>query len=140
MAGEASGEYALDGLAVPETLNLLHDLLARVGREHPGVGAEDLSMFETAVIEIAGNMVEHGVAPGGVTYGLRLDVRPDRLVATLWESGEPVPDAEGRSADELPEVWSERGRGLALAGTVLDELTYQRVAGGNRWQLTRLRH
>lgn len=139
MAGEVTGEYTLDGLAVPETLNLLHDLLARVGREHPGVAAEDLSLFETAVIEIAGNVVEHGLPRGEVTYGLRLVVRPDRLEGTLWESGGPVPEAEHWAAGELPDEWSEGGRGLVLADTVLDDLDYQRVAGGNRWRMTRLR-
>jgi serine/threonine-protein kinase RsbW len=139
VVGEGAGEYALDGLAVPETLSLLHDLLEQVGRDHPGVAAEDLSMFETAVIEIAGNVVEHGLPRGEVTYGFRLVVRPDRLEATLWDSGGPVPEAERRVTGELPGEWSEQGRGLVLAGTVLDDLGYQRVAGGNRWQMTRLR-
>jgi serine/threonine-protein kinase RsbW len=139
VAGQVTGEYALDGLAVPETLNLLHDLLEQVGRDHPGVAVEDLSMFETAVIEIAGNVVEHGLPPGEVTYGFRLVVRPDRLEATLWDSGGLVPEAEHRVTGGLPDEWSEQGRGLVLAGTVLDDLGYQRVAGGNRWQMTRLR-
>jgi serine/threonine-protein kinase RsbW len=135
-----TGEYRLDGLAVPETLDLLHDLLERVGREHPEVAPADVMMFETAVIEIAGNVVEHGVPRGKVSYGFRLDVLADRLEATLWESGTPVEGgAVSGARGEMPDEWSEDGRGLALAGSVLDELSYRRVAGGNRWQLTRLR-
>jgi hypothetical protein len=34
-----TGDYLLEGLAVPESLNLLHDLLERVGREHPDLDA-----------------------------------------------------------------------------------------------------
>jgi hypothetical protein len=34
-----TGDYLLEGLAVPGSLNLLHDLLERVGREHPDLDA-----------------------------------------------------------------------------------------------------
>jgi len=137
MAGD--GEYRLEGLAVPETLDLLHGLLARAGAEHPDITPADLMMFETAVIEIAGNVVEHGVPPGEVTYGFRLVVLPDRLEGTLWDSGAPLPEAPLEQGSVMPGEWREEGRGLALAGTVLDDLSCQRVAGGNRWRMTRLR-
>jgi serine/threonine-protein kinase RsbW len=65
-----TGDYLLEGLAVPESLNLLHDLLERVGREHPDLDAGDLMMFETAVIEVAGNVVEHGRPPGARHLGV----------------------------------------------------------------------
>jgi serine/threonine-protein kinase RsbW len=55
-----SGDYVLDGLAVPESLNLLQDLLEEVGQEHPELAASDLMLFETAVIEVAGGVVERG--------------------------------------------------------------------------------
>ena len=38
-----TGEYLLEGLAVPESLNLLHDLLDRVGSEHPDIDSGDLA-------------------------------------------------------------------------------------------------
>ena len=62
------GDYRVDTLAVPETLNLLHDLLDRVRDENPDVEATDLMLFETAVIEIANNVVEHGRPPGTIRY------------------------------------------------------------------------
>jgi serine/threonine-protein kinase RsbW len=131
-----AGEYRLDGLAVPETRGELHDLLARVAAEHPDVAGEDLQLFETAVIEIAGNVVEHGRPEGQVTYAFTLRVLDDRLSATLEDSGQeepPPPEAD------MPSVWAEEGRGLALAGAVLDELDVERRDGWNHWQLTRMR-
>jgi serine/threonine-protein kinase RsbW len=131
-----TGEYLIDGLAVPESLDLLHDLLERVAREHPDVSAADLMMFETAVIEIAGNVVEHGRPPGEVTYGFRLEVLPDRLEGVLIDSGEELPPSPEAT---MPSHWDESGRGLALAGSVLDHLSYTRDEGENRWQMRRLR-
>ena len=74
-----AGDYRVDTLAVPETINLLHDLLARVRAEHPDVQSTDLMLFETAVIEIANNVVEHGMPPGTIKYSFTLEVEPDRL-------------------------------------------------------------
>jgi hypothetical protein len=48
-------------------------------------------MFETAVIEVAGNVVEHRRPPGHVTWAFRLSVLGDRLEARLSDSGEEYP-------------------------------------------------
>jgi serine/threonine-protein kinase RsbW len=131
-----TGDYVLEGLAVPESLDLLHDLLERVGSEHPDIDAGDLMMFETAVIEVAGNVVEHGRPPGDVTWAFRLSVRPDRLEAQLSDSGEEYPG--GTWGTSMPtDLLQEDGRGLALATAVLDALEYERSAGVNHWTMRR---
>ena len=131
-----TGDYVLEGLAVPESLNLLHALLERVGQEHPDIDAADLMMFETAVIEVAGNVVEHGRPHGRVTWAFRLSVLPDRLEGELSDSGEEYPGGTwGPMPDDLLQ---EDGRGLALATAVLDRLDYRRSDGVNHW--TMLRH
>jgi serine/threonine-protein kinase RsbW len=132
MGGE---EYTLDGLAVPESLGLLHDLLEKVAEDHPGLSPNDLLLFETAVIEIAGNVVEHGRPPGEVRYTFTLAVLPDRLEAVLTDTGEEVPDPDG--ADLMPDGWDETGRGLPLARAALDELSYARGDDGNLWRMTK---
>lgn len=130
-----AGDYELEEPAVPESLDRLQDLLARVAEEHPEVGTDDLMMFETAAVELVGNVVEHGRPPGQVHYRFRLRVLPDRLVAEVTDTSEVAAAAERR---EMPSPWDEAGRGLPLAGTALDELTCERVGRGNRWRLTRL--
>lgn len=133
-----TGDYVLEGLAVPESLNVLHDLLERVGREHPELDRGDLMMFETAVIEVAGNVVEHGRPPGDVTWAFRLWVRSDRLEAELSDSGEEYPG--GTWGTSMPaDPLQEDGRGLALATAVLDSLEYQRSAAANHWTMRRSR-
>ena len=47
MAGENGRHYELSGLAVPESLDLVQDLLVRVRGEHPDIDETDLAMFET---------------------------------------------------------------------------------------------
>lgn len=130
-----AGDYRVDTLAVPETVELLHDLLDRVRAEHPDVERTDLMLFETAVIEIANNVVEHGVPPGTVSYTFTLEVEPDRLVGRLSDGGPRLTDVH----TVLPDVESESGRGLALARMALDELDYQRVGDHNEWRMTRAR-
>jgi serine/threonine-protein kinase RsbW len=132
-----TGDYVLDSLAVPESLELLHELLERIGRDHPGLATSDLMLFETAVIEVAGNVVEHGRPQGQVRWSFRLGVLPDRLQAVLSDSGEEYPG--GAWGTEMPEPMEEDGRGLALATAVLDSLRYERSADVNQWTMVRRR-
>ncbi|HEY2880340.1 ATP-binding protein [Nocardioides sp.] len=133
-----TGEYLLEGLAVPESLNLLHDLLERVGSEHPDIDAGDLMLFETAVIEVAGNVVEHGRPSGRVSWTFHLSVHSDRLEARLSDSGEEYPGGTwGTSMPKDP--MQEDGRGLALATAVLDDLDYERTGDVNHWTMLRRR-
>ena len=133
-----TGDYMLEGLTVPETLNLLHDLLETVGRDHPDIDSGDLMLFETAVIEVAGNVVEHGRPQGRVAWTFRLSVLPDLLAATLSDSGEEYPGGTWGTA--MPQdPMSENGRGLALATAVLDDLRYERSDDRNQWTMLRRR-
>ena len=135
MAGDDA--YILEGLAAPEMLDLLHELLARVGEEHTEVGTEDLAMIETAILEIAGNLVEHGRPAGRVAYSFSLHVLPDRLEGRLSDSGAELPDDP--TGQEMPDELAEHGRGLALAEAALDELSYERVGNANTWTFVRFR-
>jgi serine/threonine-protein kinase RsbW len=71
-----------------------------VGREHPDLDREALMLFETAVIEVAGNVVEHGRPPGQVQWSFHLEVRPETLTGRLSDSGEEYPG--GRGAPRCP--------------------------------------
>jgi serine/threonine-protein kinase RsbW len=132
-----AGEYTLRGLAVPESLDLLHTLLERVRADHPEIDEVDLSMFETAIVEIHGNVIQHGSPPGQVVYAFELRVHDDRLVGILADTGNPVPDLS--QLDELPDGLAESGRGLWLAKATLDELEYVRAGDRNTWRLVRRR-
>lgn len=133
------GEYTLDGLAVPASLDQLHEMLEQVAAEHPGIAPEDMMMLETAVVEIAGNVIDHGRPPGSVLWTFRLAVHEDRLECLLSDTAQPVEiDLDTVSLPE--DLESDHGRGLAMARAMLDHLEYVRVGDGNVWRMVRLRH
>jgi serine/threonine-protein kinase RsbW len=132
-----AGDYGLTGLAVPESIDRLQDLLGEVRHDHPELDETDLYMLETAVVEIHGNVVEHGKPTGEVVYAFELEVHPDRLVGVLADTGSASPDL--RELDGATDELAESGRGLWLAKATLDELKYGRMGDRNTWMLVRLR-
>ncbi len=94
-----------------------------------------LMLFETALGEIGGNVLTHGRPPGTdqpVEYVLHFE--DGSAVASFSDPGPPVDKHLGR---EMPGHHSEAGRGLAIAGALLDEFGYQRDGGVNRWRLVK---
>ena len=132
------GSYTLTGKVEVEGLALLHDLMAQVGSDHPEIDPLDISMLETALIEIAGNVVEHGTPPDGVHFEFRLEVTDDRLRALLLDTGDPVV-ALVLDAAPAGDLLAESGRGFPLALAVLSELRYERRGERNAWIMTRTR-
>jgi serine/threonine-protein kinase RsbW len=128
------GSYGIRGRATEAGLTELHGLIDRVRSDHPELPTMELAMLETAVIELAGNMVEHGTPPGGIDYTFVLDVTADGLYGFLRDNGDPVPLPPG---PDTSEPLAESGRGLELARAVLSELRYERLGDQNAWFLTR---
>jgi serine/threonine-protein kinase RsbW len=117
-------------------LEALHESvqLLRVSAGRP---ADDLNLllFETALAEIGSNVLIHGLPAGsplGVEYRLEWD--GSAAVALLTGQGPPVHNLLTRA---MPARTQERGRGLAIAGRILDELTYQREGKVNTWRLVK---
>ena len=132
-----AGEYHVAGLAVPESLDLLHGLLHRVREENDDIDATELMLFETAIIEIHGNVVQHGRPQGQVVYTFDLDVRDDMLVGVLADNGEAVPDLSAQGG--LVGEGAESGRGLHLARAALEELSFVRRDDQNTWRMVKRR-
>jgi serine/threonine-protein kinase RsbW len=133
-----AGDYRLDGLAVPDSLESLHQLLDRVRADHPALDADDVMLFETAVVEIHGNVVQHGRPHGEVRYVFELDVDGNRLDARLSTESDEVPGLADRVENaHAVDVESESGRGLWMADSMLDELTYRREGTRDVWEMVK---
>jgi serine/threonine-protein kinase RsbW len=95
--------------------------------------ADDWKMlFELAVCEIAANIIEHARAEV-MEFDISITRDGNRVVAEFTDTGKPYPRSAKRAKDE----YDERGRGLTLAQSVLDELRYERTGATNIWKLVK---
>ncbi len=134
---EPEAEHHLVRHVDPTLLDAVYELLGGLWAVEPHIGETDRMMFETAVTEIAGNIVGHGGADVEMT--LRLWARPDRVVARFEDNGRALsPDVVTVAA--MPGDMDETGRGVALVKATVDEVRYQREDEHNKWTLVRLLH
>jgi serine/threonine-protein kinase RsbW len=122
--------------AVPESLDEVQD---RFGAWWDTLGIDDLRLrfgLETAVAEIAANIVEHTRRTdqeAGRRYTVELDATDCELVAVLTDNGLPA-DVD-LAAVTMADADEESGRGLALAIAALDRLEHRHEGGHNVWTL-----
>lgn len=129
-------EVRVEGAAEPAWLDAVHDGLARLWSAAPVVPELDRLRFETAVIEIATNVVRHttpaGDLPVRATTVLRVD--PPLIEAEISDDGTVADvDLDPGPVDDL----AESGRGIALVQRAVDTLTFVRRPGRNTWRITR---
>lgn len=119
----------------PDDVNAVHALLERVWTSSEEVSDLDRFSFETALIELASNVIRHADSGSGVSCTLDVSVRGDVLEATLRDTGEP---GDIRLVDAaLPDDLSESGRGIPLIKALVDVVEYGREAEANRWYISR---
>jgi serine/threonine-protein kinase RsbW len=133
MAGDK--DYVLKGFAVPEQLAAVHDLLRQAAADHPELDSTDIMLFETAVIEIANNVVEYGRPAGEIEWELRLRVTDDAIEGELFDTGQEFKPS--LSGGGMPDPMSEHGRGMPIAEAVLDKIDFERIEDTNHWKMTR---
>jgi len=137
MAGDAAPvgkEYVLEGFAVPDQLEAVHTLLARAVDDHPSLDSTDVMLFETAVIEIANNVVEHGRPVGEVRWKFTIRVHEEEIEAELDDTGQQFTPRQG---EDMPDEDAEGGRGLPIAEALLDQIDFRRMDGTNHWHMVR---
>jgi serine/threonine-protein kinase RsbW len=127
-------EYVLEGFAVPDQLDAVHALLAQAAGEHPKLDPTDVMLFETAVIEIANNVVEYGRPEGEVRWKFAIRVREDEIEAELDDTGQTFTPEQGKG---MPGEDAEGGRGLPIAEAVLDQIEFKRMDDTNHWRMVR---
>lgn len=131
-------DVSVTASATPEVVDLVLDELDLLWERAQDVAPDDRRRFETGLVEILGNIVEHAFrldagAADGRALSVEVDVTPEALSAVLGDNGRPA-DLD-LSAVTMPGADAESGRGLALALASLDHLEHERVDGRNRWTL-----
>ncbi len=123
--------------AQPECLERVHTLLSALWADVPDMADTERYAFETAVAEIAANIVQHSRGPRDVDINLELLAHADRVEACFHDTG-IFADVDVDSA-KLPDDMAEHGRGLAIARAAVDEVAYERDGDSNRWRLVKRR-
>ncbi|MCU1438748.1 MAG: hypothetical protein JWP66_1835 [Naasia sp.] len=119
----------------PDDVDSVHELLEAVWRKHDDVRDLDRMAFETALVELASNVIRHADAGSGVRCSVTVAVTESRVEATLVDTGEAGDIV--LTAAQLPDDLAESGRGLPIIQALVDELTYTRDGGLNRWCIAR---
>lgn len=121
-------------IAVPRALDEADVAIEHRWRAYDFVPRAVRTHLRIAVAEIVANIIEHGTSGRHrVLLELRMSVAPDRAMIVVTDDGnESLADL---ASVHMPACASERGRGLAIAQSALDELAYQRVTETNHWVL-----
>ena len=124
---------------VPATVESLDTVQDRFAAWWDDLGIDDVRLrfaLETAVAEIAANIVEHTLRTdqeAGRRYSVELAATEHAVTAVLRDNGRPA-DVD-LSAVTMADVDAESGRGLALAIAALDRLEHRHEDGHNVWTL-----
>jgi anti-sigma regulatory factor (Ser/Thr protein kinase)/putative methionine-R-sulfoxide reductase with GAF domain len=119
----------IENLLIPEVLKLrmpadprvLTDArrLARRWMRRQGVDERAIGEVTLALSEACANAIEHAYSPGPAEFELQVQKQDGTITATVRDVGNwRVPRGE------------HRGRGLAIIGTVMDEVDVQSTEGG----------
>lgn len=94
----------------------------------------DRMLMDLAAGEIGANIIEHS---GGLHLRMEVRLLPELIEIRFTDDGGPA--RIELTNLQLPDELAERGRGLVMAQSVLDELSYRRDDEGNHWMLVRRR-
>ena len=120
-----------------DDINTVHDYIARVWAEHDDLDEMDRLRFETAIIELAANVIQHGDNGNGVSAEVVITVDDEVIHGRITDSSEA-----GRvelALRDMPDEMAESGRGIAFIQRLVDVLHYERRADENVWMIEKRR-
>lgn len=119
--------------AGPQTLERLQSCLDDLWTAHGEIPDVVRDNVAVAACEVCSNIIEHAGAGQPVRIRVELRLEPERVEIMFTDDGKPaVVDLD---SVKFPPGLAGRGRGLAIAKGVLDELSYLRENDRNQWLL-----
>lgn len=123
------------GLVVPPgDVDEVHESVDDLWALNDDLGACERMRFETALLELASNVIEHTDGYERLVCELTLLRTSTSLEAVLSDSGAAVQVPFRRSMPDPTEL-AESGRGISLIQLLMDDFTYERDVDTNRWRL-----
>jgi serine/threonine-protein kinase RsbW len=130
-------ERALTFRTPPDGIDLVHAALASLWEERQDIAEMDRMMFETALIELASNVIQHATSSTAIVCHLEITADETTIRAVLVDSADPPEiDAGPR---EMPDEFAESGRGLAFIQALVDDFAHHRDRGRNVWTIAKRR-
>jgi serine/threonine-protein kinase RsbW len=121
----------------PDDLDTVQDYVQRVWASAPELDSMDKLKFETAIVELAANVIQHSNDGNGVAGSLTITVDGERIRGTVRDSSSASSvELERR---DMPDEFAESGRGIAFIQRLVDVLHYERRDGENLWVIEKVR-
>lgn len=121
----------------PSDVDEVHTSVDDLWELNADLGASERMRFETALLELAGNVIEHAEGQERLLCELTLLRTSTTLEAVLSDSGAAAHVPFRRQMPDPAEL-AESGRGIAMIELLMDDFTYERDPDGNRWRLVML--
>lgn len=120
----------------PDDLDTVHDYVQQVLAAAPDLDTMDKLKFETAIVELAANAIQH--SNGGTVAGsLTITVDGERIRGSMSDTS--AASHVALEPRDMPEELAESGRGIAFIQRLVDVLHYERRGEENVWTIEKLR-
>lgn len=128
-------KYRKHLIVPPDDVNAVHEFMQTIWSTNPHIPQRERIYFETAIIELVGNIISYSVAKTGVTCEVVIETSESRIDATISDNSELAKvELEGHP---MPGELEETGRGIALIKILVDEFYLDTSKKLNTWRLSK---
>ncbi|MEX1211111.1 MAG: PAS domain S-box protein, partial [Candidatus Nanopelagicales bacterium] len=128
------GETAMEIGGYSDPLAFVDYQLDSLWSIHPEIPDDTRMQVQIAAAEIGANIVEHTGSGHPMRILMKAAVVDHRVHVVFTDNGPPADDIDLAQV-AMPDEMAERGRGLAMAQAILDQLAHRCDETGNRWTL-----
>lgn len=128
-------KYRKHLIVPPDDINAVHEFMDAIWVANAHIPQRERIYFETALIELVGNIISYSVAKSDVMCEVVIETSENRIDATISDNGEMAEvELEGH---EMPGEFEETGRGIALIKILVDEFSLDTSKKLNTWRLSK---
>lgn len=128
-------KYRRHLIVPPDDVNAVHEFMEIIWVANPHIPQRERIYFETALIELVGNIISYSVSKTDVKCEVVIETSENRIDATISDNGETANvELEGH---EMPGALEETGRGIALIKILVDEFSLDTSKKLNTWRLSK---
>lgn len=120
-----------------DDINVVHAYIERIWTLYPDLDMMDRLRFETALIELAANVIKHADEGRSIVADISIVIDDDYIHGRISDSSPAVKVDLTRR--DMPDEDAESGRGIAFIQRLVDVLHYERRDDENLWVIEKRR-